>query len=197
MLGLSPACALDLAAFLMAPDPEDTTRVDRGPDPPQRFGPFETVRLLGRGGMGSVYLAEDRIIGRQVAIKEIRIERGVSERRSGRAAGPLRGGAAGRGPALPSRTSPPSTTPSRAMGAYYIALEYVPGTSLDERLKAGPPLAAGRDQARWRRRSRRASTSPTGAASCTATSSRATSCSPRMGWSRSPTSGSPSSSPST
>jgi tRNA A-37 threonylcarbamoyl transferase component Bud32 len=123
----------------MAPDSEDT-RVDRGPAP-RRIGRFETVRLLGRGGMGSVYLAEDRVIGRQVAVKEIRVEQGVSatavaEQRVRfevelRAAGRL--------------SHPNIATVYDAFeteGAYYIALEYVPGTSLDERLKAGPPLIA-------------------------------------------------------
>jgi serine/threonine protein kinase len=119
--------------------PEDTTRVERGPDPPKRFGRFEAVRLLGRGGMGSVYLAEDRMIGRQVAIKEIRIEVGVSERAQAeqrvrfevelRAAGRL--------------SHPNIATVYDAFeseGAYCIALEYVPGTSLDERLGDGVPL---------------------------------------------------------
>jgi serine/threonine protein kinase len=123
----------------MTPGPEDTTRVDRGPDPPKRFGRFEAVRLLGRGGMGSVYLAEDRMIGRQVAIKEIRIEVGVSERAQAeqrvrfevelRAAGRL--------------SHPNIATVYDAFeceGAYCIALEYVPGTSLDERLGEGVPL---------------------------------------------------------
>src|SRR3954462_16036812 len=73
-----------MGAWLMSRDSEDTTRTDRAGDrsgvaAPRRLGRFETVRLLGRGGMGSVYLAEDRKIGRQVAIKEIRIERGVGE----------------------------------------------------------------------------------------------------------------------
>jgi len=123
----------------MTSGPEDTTRVERGPDPPQRFGRFETVRLLGRGGMGSVYLAEDRMIGRQVAIKVIRIEVGVGERAQAeqrvrfevelRAAGRL--------------SHPNIATVYDAFeseGAYCIALEYVPGTSLDERLGEGVPL---------------------------------------------------------
>jgi serine/threonine-protein kinase len=129
----------------MAPDPEDT-RVDRGPDPsagdgaPRQLGRFETVRLLGRGGMGAVYLAEDRVIGRQVAIKEIRIEKGVSEaaRAEQRVRFEVELRATGR------LSHPNIATVYDAFetaGSYCIALEYVPGISLDERLKAGPPFA--------------------------------------------------------
>jgi non-specific serine/threonine protein kinase/serine/threonine-protein kinase len=40
----------------------------------ERFGPYKTVRLLGEGGMGTVYLAEQRQpIRRQVALKVIKL----------------------------------------------------------------------------------------------------------------------------
>ena len=39
---------------------------------PDRIGKFEILRLLGRGAMGEVYLAQDTVIGRQVALKVIR-----------------------------------------------------------------------------------------------------------------------------
>jgi len=44
---------------------------------PGSFGRFEVKRLLGRGAMGSVYLAEDPVIGRKVAIKVLRTHHGL------------------------------------------------------------------------------------------------------------------------
>src|SRR3954471_20174285 len=125
----------------MSPESEDT-RVDRSAaGAPRRLGRFETVRLLGRGGMGSVYLAEDPKIGRQVAIKEIRIERGVGETAlaEARVRFEVELQAAGR------LSHPNIATVYDAFeteDSYCIALEYVPGISLDERLKAGPPLTS-------------------------------------------------------
>ena len=43
------------------------------------FGSFRVVRLLGRGGMGTVYLAEQPMIGKRVAIKVLHAKRGVDK----------------------------------------------------------------------------------------------------------------------
>jgi serine/threonine-protein kinase len=125
----------------MSPESEDT-RVDRSAaGAPRRLGRFEIVRLLGRGGMGAVYLAEDRKIGRPVAIKQIPIERGAGEAAlaESRARFDVELRATG-------RLSHPNIAAVydafETGDSYCIALEYVPGISLDERLKAGPPLTA-------------------------------------------------------
>ena len=40
-------------------------------NPPCEFGRFIVERELGHGGMGGVYLARDKMLDRQVALKEM------------------------------------------------------------------------------------------------------------------------------
>lgn len=103
-----------------------------------RLGPYEVVCEVGRGGMGVVYRAIDPIIGRDVALKVIRLQDFFAEEerqsqrdrlyREARSAGIL---------------SHPGIVTIYQVGeepsvAAYIAMEFVNGPSLDQMLKAEP-----------------------------------------------------------
>lgn len=99
--------------------------------PKDKIGPYELVRLLGRGGMGEVFLARDPRLGREVALKvlsaRVAVESGFRDRflREARAA---------------SHLSHPNITIVHEIGTEgrgYISFEYVPGRSLESVLKDG------------------------------------------------------------
>src|SRR5574338_83708 len=106
----------------------------------ERIGRYQIKRELGRGAMGIVYLASDPTIGRQVAIKTIRLidlsnsgERArMRERlfREARSAGAL---------------SHPGIVTIYDMDEQddvaYIAMEYVNGLTLDDLLSQQQPIA--------------------------------------------------------
>ena len=48
--------------------------------PGQKLLEYEIVRLLGQGGFATVYEARDRMLDRQVAIKQLRLDNVKSER---------------------------------------------------------------------------------------------------------------------
>ena len=110
--------------------------------PGARIDHFQIERLLGKGGMGAVYLAEDINLGRKVAIKVLPpalvAEEGYRERfyREARAA---------------ARVQHPNIVGIYHLGETgglpYFAMEYVEGTPLDEVLRErgamAPSLAVG------------------------------------------------------
>src|SRR5687768_11249098 len=98
---------------------------------------FQIVRLLGRGAMGSVYLARDLTLHRVVAIKVLRWDlAGSTEdcerfRREARTTGQL---------------AHPSIVPLHRFGEssnlMYMVMRYVPGESLGARLRRAGKMTA-------------------------------------------------------
>src|SRR5262245_52032374 len=111
---------------LLDPGPTDPL----GPSPPQRLGRFAIVRPLGYGGCGVVYLAEDPLLGREVALKVPRLPSLVSPELRRRFLREAR---------LAAGLSHPNLVVIHEAGEIgplcYIASEYCPGPSLAAWLK--------------------------------------------------------------
>jgi len=106
---------------------------------PRRVGGFRIVSLLGSGGMGVVYLAEQADLGRRVALKLVRPEQlvfpGARERFRREIAAVARMQHAGIVPVF---------TGGESDGVPYYAMEHVAGATLDEVLAT----LAGREPGR-------------------------------------------------
>jgi tetratricopeptide (TPR) repeat protein/predicted Ser/Thr protein kinase len=101
--------------------------------PGVRLGPYQLEALLGEGGMGQVFRARDTRLGRPVAIKMIRAERGqrpdfrIRFQREARATAAL--------------NHPHICTlydVGEQEGTSYLVMEYVEGQTLASRLREGP-----------------------------------------------------------
>ncbi len=147
--GRAIASEIDVDAVTQLPDrnnrtssaiasvtPENTQHVL-----PCRFGDYLLQKILGRGGMGVVYLAEQVQLERRVAIKMIRsgcfageeeIQRFYAEARSA------------------ARLDHPNIVAvyqcGEIDGHHYFSMDFVPGTDLARRISQGP--MAARDAAR-------------------------------------------------
>ncbi len=105
--------------------------------PGTRLGPFEILAPLGAGGMGEVYRAKDRKLGRQVAVKVLPEELSSNPERLKRFEREARAA---------SSLNHPNTVTIHDIdeqdGIHYIAMELVEGTTLRDRLGEGPLPAA-------------------------------------------------------
>jgi serine/threonine protein kinase len=101
---------------------------------PRRLGRYEVIRLLGRGGMGSVYLARDVALERPVAVKVLD---GI--RHPGSAVARFR-----REARASAKLAHPGILQIHDIGeqdgVLFLALEYVGGGSLSRRLREQGPL---------------------------------------------------------
>lgn len=105
------------------------------------LGRYEILQELGRGAMGVVYLARDPIIGRQVALKVLRLPAMAGEDeqeqfrrrfiREAQSAGIL---------AHPNIVTIHDVSEGEDGQPTFIAMEYIQGTDLKELLRPGKPL---------------------------------------------------------
>jgi tRNA A-37 threonylcarbamoyl transferase component Bud32 len=109
-------------------------------------GRYRLIRPLGRGGMGAVWLSEDQLAGRQVAVKELRPPAGVSEaeQESFRRRALTEARSAAR------LTHPNAVTlydvipASPADDAVYLIMEYIDGATLGQVIEREGPLSEPR-----------------------------------------------------
>jgi Leucine-rich repeat (LRR) protein/tRNA A-37 threonylcarbamoyl transferase component Bud32 len=121
---VAPASAADAEAYAFLAPPQQ-------PDERGRLGPYRVLKVLGTGGMGVVFLAEDPQLRRKVALKVMK---------------PALAGAADRKRFLREAQVAASIKHDHIVtiyqvgedrGAPFLAMEFLEGTSLDDWLKNG------------------------------------------------------------
>lgn len=103
--------------------------------PSKDFGRYEILSLLGRGGMGSVYLARDRQLDRTVALKIPHFRENEIERRRERFLREARAAATISHPGLC-----PIFDVGEHAGVHYLTMAYIEGKPLDQLTKPNQPL---------------------------------------------------------
>lgn len=114
-------------------DTSESTRADLPDEPPRKFGEYELLETIGRGGMGTVFKARDCRLDRIVALKTLRVRTTKSEQQIERFLREAKAAA---------RLDHPNIVPCYDSGEYdgwhYLTMAYVAGKSLQDRLADGP-----------------------------------------------------------
>jgi serine/threonine protein kinase len=107
-------------------------------NPGRKLGPYEILAPIGAGGMGEVYRARDTKLDREVAIKVLPKAFAEDDERLARFQREAR---------LLASLNHPNIAAIHELeesdGIHFLALEYVPGETLDERIKRGRRLRQG------------------------------------------------------
>ena len=98
-----------------------------------KLGHFEILRKIGAGGMGEVFLARDERLGREVAIKTMTPELAADANRLARFAREARAASA-----LNHANIAHIYDVGEEDGTHFIAMEYVEGMDLGERMTESP-----------------------------------------------------------
>ena len=120
----------------------DATTPNAPPGPDDRYrriGDYVILRLLGEGGMGSVYLAEDARLGRKAAVKTMRPELAAEPADRDRFLREARAAAA----VEHDHIVPIWQVGEAADGSPFLAMPFLQGESLDARLRREPVAAVG------------------------------------------------------
>jgi serine/threonine protein kinase/tetratricopeptide (TPR) repeat protein len=99
----------------------------------QRIGPYEVLHEIGRGGMGEVYLAQDKRLGRHVALKFLPTSFQEDSDRRARLLTEARAASSLHSPHIAAIYDI-----GEHEGRAFIVMEYVEGEPLSEKLKGGP-----------------------------------------------------------
>jgi serine/threonine protein kinase len=118
--------AFEVAASLLAGDRADLT-------PGYMIGSYEVISFISRGGMGEVYLAEDKRLGRKVALKLLPASFTTNDDRLRRFEQEARAASALNHPNIITIYEI-----RQAAGSHIIATEYVEGETLRQRLVRAP-----------------------------------------------------------
>ncbi|WP_419581387.1 protein kinase domain-containing protein [Stieleria magnilauensis] len=124
--------ALESSRMLIGADQSNHFNAANGMMAPgKRIGPYELLRPIGRGGMGTVYLARHRDLGKQVAIKVLPAAPTGNDQRLERFLREIR--AAG---SLEHASIVNATDAGQHDGVHYLAMEYIDGLDLSQVARA-------------------------------------------------------------
>ena len=102
---------------------------------PAEFGRYRILKLLGRGGMGAVYLAQDSQLGRQVALKVPFFDASESPQRAERFVREARSAAVLQHPNICTVFDA-----GQIDGRPFITMAYIAGTPLEEEIDPEAPM---------------------------------------------------------